>query len=273
MGSAPPLSVAGRLAGKVAVVVGAGQTHGETIGNGRATALAFASAGAQVLLVDQHRDSAGQTQEMVAALGGSAEVLVADITDEAQVSQIAPVCLARFGRIDVLDNNVGTGLGDDSVTKLSRERWDQLWSINVTGAFLTCKHVIPHLRAQGGGSVVNISSAAAVASTALAAYKVSKAALNALTSQLAMSNARHRVRVNAIMPGLLDTPMAISGYSKMRGISAVDLRDERNRQVPMGRMGTAWDTAYAAVYLASDEAAFVTGVIFPVDGGQSARVG
>lgn len=253
--------------------MGAGQTTGETIGNGRATALAFASAGAQVLLVDRHLDGTRLTQEMITSLGGTAEVLEADITDEDQVRQIAPVCLARFGRIDVLDNNVGTGLGDNSVTKLSRERWDQLLSVNVTGAFLTCKYVIPYLRSQGGGSVINISSAAAVASTALAAYKVSKAALNALTAQMAISNARHGVRVNAIMPGLLDTPMAISGYSEMRGISASDLRDERNRQVPMGRMGTAWDTAYAAVYLASDETAFVTGVIFPVDGGQSARVG
>ena len=263
-----------RLNDKVAIVVGAGQTPGETIGNGRATAILFARNGAKVLLVDRDEASAHDTRAMIEAEGGVASVLRADITDEADAQQIPAACVSAYGRIDILHNNVGIGAGDSGVTAMRRDAWDHIFEVNVTGMMLTCKHVIPVMRAQQSGAIVNISSVAAIASTAIAAYTASKAAVNALTHHLASSNARFGIRVNAIMPGLLDTPMAIEGISAARGVAPAELRDQRNKMVPLNRrMGTAWDCAYAALYLASDEAGFVTGAILPVDGGQSSRVG
>lgn len=183
-------------------------------------------------------------------------------------------CADIFGPPSILHNNVGIGTGDRKVTDLDREVWDRIFDVNVTGMYLTCKHVIPVMQANGGGAIVNISSVAAIAAAPMAAYKSSKAAVNALTQQLAMANARHGIRVNAIMPGLMDTPMAIGGHSSALGIEPDELRAKRDARVPLGgRQGTGWDTAYAALYLVSDEAKFVTGVVLPVDGGQSARVG
>jgi NAD(P)-dependent dehydrogenase (short-subunit alcohol dehydrogenase family) len=263
-----------RLLDKVAVVVSAGQTPGSTICNGRATAILFARQGARVLVVDRDEASADDTRQMIEAEGGTAVVCAADITDEAQVRQIPVACLDAFDRLDVLVNNVGIGTGDSGVVAMEREVWDRIFEVNLTGLMLTCKHVLPVMRQQGSGSVVNISSIAAVASTRMAAYTSSKAAVNALTQHLAGANARHGVRVNAIMPGLLDTPMAIESISAATGVDVDEVRAGRNRVVPLGKqMGTAWDTAYAALYLASDEASFVTGAVLPVDGGQSVRVG
>jgi NAD(P)-dependent dehydrogenase (short-subunit alcohol dehydrogenase family) len=263
-----------RLADKVAVVVGAGQTPGTTIGNGRATAVLFARQGARVLVVDRDASSAAETADMIQADGGEANVCVADITDEADAARIPVDCLEAFGRLDVLVNNVGIGAGDSGVVAMEREVWDRIFEVNLTGMMLTCKHVVPIMRRQGSGSIVNISSIAAVATTRMAAYTSSKAAVNALTQHLASANARFGVRVNAIMPGLLDTPMAIESISAATGVDVDEVRASRNSVVPLGRrMGTAWDTAYAALYLASDEAGFVTGAVLPVDGGQSARVG
>lgn len=269
-----PAGLGPRLAGKVAIVVGAGQTPGTTIGNGRATAILFARHGARVLLVDRDAASAEDTRAMIEAEGGTAAVLRADITTEDDVARIPAACLDAFGRIDVLHNNVGIGTGDSGVTAMERDVWDRILDVNLTGAMLTCKHVIPVLREHGGGAIVNVSSIAAIAATRMAAYTTSKAALNALTVHLAAANARHGIRVNAIMPGLLDTPMAIEGISSASGVPAAEVREQRDRVVPLGRrMGTAWDCANAALFLASDEAAFVTGVVLAVDGGQSTRVG
>lgn len=263
-----------RLAEKVAVVVGAGQTPGSTIGNGRATSLLFARQGARVLLVDRDQASAEDTRVMIEAEGCTAVVYAADITDESQAAGIPAACLGAFGRLDVLVNNVGIGAGDSGVVSMDRGVWDRIFEVNLTGLMLTCKHVIPVMREQGGGSIVNISSIAAVTSTRMAAYTSSKAAVNALTMHLAGANARHGVRVNAIMPGLLDTPMAIESISAATGVDVEQVRAGRHAVVPLGKhMGTAWDTAYAALFLASDEAGFVTGAVLPVDGGQSTRVG
>lgn len=270
---------AGRLAGRVAIVVGAGQTAGSgpddtTIGNGRATAIVFAREGAAVLAVDRDLASARDTVEMITAAGGTAEAVGADVTDEAQVASLAEQCTGCFGPPTILHNNVGIGTGDGGVTGLEREVWERIFEVNVTGMYLTCKHVIPAMREAGGGAIVNISSVAAIAATGLAAYKSSKAAVNALTHHLATANFKHNIRVNAIMPGLMDTPMAVGGYATSLGVDPDEVRASRNRMVPFGgQQGTAWDTAYAALYLVSDEARFVTGVILPVDGGQSARIG
>ena len=264
-----------RLKGKVAIVVGAGQTPGETIGNGRASALVYAREGARVLLVDRRLDSAEDTRAMIAKEGGEALAFQADVTRENECKSLAKTCVEHFGRIDILHNNVGIGDSDANVTHLEEAAWDRILSVNMKSVFLACKHVIPVMRTQGGGAILNISSIAAVCSVGgLLAYKVSKAGVNAITHQLALANAKYGIRVNAIMPGLMNTPMAIEGISKARGIPKDQLVRERDAQVPLGaKMGTGWDIAHAALFLVSDEARFITGVILPVDGGQSARVG
>jgi NAD(P)-dependent dehydrogenase (short-subunit alcohol dehydrogenase family) len=263
-----------RLNDKVAVVVGAGQTPGDELGNGRAAALLFAREGARVLGVDRDLDSARETEEMIRADGGEAESLKADITAEADCRAIADGVRERFGRVDILLNNVGIGTGDAPATELEEETWRRILDTNLSGMFLTCKHVLPLMREQGSGVIVNVSSIAAIAAYPMLAYKVSKAAVNAMTTQLAITNAEHGVRVNAIMPGLMNTPMAIESIARATGMDKAELIRRRDARVPLGRkMGTAWDVAYCALFLASDEAKFITGVILPVDGGQSLRVG
>ncbi|MCC5873722.1 MAG: SDR family oxidoreductase [Gammaproteobacteria bacterium] len=263
----------GRLAGKVAVVVGAGQTPGAGLGNGRATAMRFGEEGATVLLVDRNGESAEETLALVRDRGGVGSVMVADVTRESECAAVITTCVERHGRMDVLHNNVGIGTGDRGAGSMTEEVWERIFATNVKSVMLVCKHALPVMRAQGGGVITNISSVAAVCSVGLVAYKSSKAALNAYTHALAMGNASHGIRANVIMPGLMHTPMAIEGH-----VAAGRDRDELIRQrdalVPLGgRMGDAWDVAHAALFLASDEARFITGVCLPVDGGQSARIG
>lgn len=263
-----------RLKNKVAIVVGAGQTPGDTIGNGRATAILYAREGARVLLVDRRLESAEDTRAMITTEGGEAIALQADATREEDCKKVADACVDRFGRIDILHNNVGIGEGDKNILQLEEAVWDRILNVNMKSVFLTCKHVLPVMRTQGSGCILNISSIAATCSVGIPAYKVSKAGVNAITHQLALANAKYGIRVNAIMPGLMDTPMAIEGLSKARGMAKEKIRAQRDAQVPLGaKMGTAWDIAHAALFLVSDEARFITGVILPVDGGQSARIG
>ncbi|CAN5515611.1 SDR family NAD(P)-dependent oxidoreductase [soil metagenome] len=263
-----------KLDQQVAVVVGAGQTPGDTIGKGRAISLLLAREGARVLAVDRDLESAEHTVALVRDEGGVAEALRADVTVEEDCRRIAEQVIDRFGRVDSLINNVGIGTGDSGATGLTEESWDLIHDVNLKGMWLTSKYVLPLLRAQGSGSVVNISSAAAVCSVPLLAYKTSKAGVNALTHQLAMSSAGRGVRVNAVAPGLMDTPMAIESIAEGFGVDRDELRRQRDAMVPLGKkMGTAWDVAKAVLFLASDDAAFVTGVVLPVDGGQHARIG
>jgi NAD(P)-dependent dehydrogenase (short-subunit alcohol dehydrogenase family) len=266
--------VAGRLAGKAAVVVGAGQTPGDTIGNGRATAILFAREGARVLAVDREPSRAAETVAMIADEGGLAFAFGADATAEADCAALVAAALERFGRIDVLHNNVGIGGGDAGPAHVEEAAWDRILAVNLKSVVFPCKHVLPVMRRQLGGAITNVSSVAAVCSTGIVAYKTSKAGVNAYTQSLAIGNAKYGIRANVIMPGLMDTPMAIEGISEARGVPKQELIRQRNAAVPLGgRMGTAWDVAWAAVFLASDEAKFVTGVALPVDGGQSARIG
>jgi NAD(P)-dependent dehydrogenase (short-subunit alcohol dehydrogenase family) len=268
--------VGGRLAGKTAVVVGAGQTAGATIGNGRATATLFAREGARVLLVDRDKDSLQETLGLIEQEApGAASAFVADIVDEEACRAIVACAVDRFdGRIDVLHNNVGIGAGDGGPTSLDAAAWDRIIDTNLKAMWLTCKHVVPVMRQQRAGAIVNISSIAAVAGVGnLTAYKISKAGVNALTQALAVTNARFGIRVNAIMPGLIDTPMAVDATARARGVPREDVAAVRAATVPLGHQGTAWDIAHAALFLASDDAAFITGVVLPVDGGQSAQVG
>jgi NAD(P)-dependent dehydrogenase (short-subunit alcohol dehydrogenase family) len=270
------VTVGNRLEGKHAIVVGAGQTAGATLGNGRATAMLFAREGARVLLVDRDHESVQETLARIEQEHpGAASAFVADIVDEASCVAIAGYAREQLGdRIDVLHNNVGIGAGDGGPASLSAAAWDRIVDTNLKAMWLTCKHVVPVMRSQGGGAIVNISSIAAIAGVGnLTAYKVSKAGVNALTQALAVTNARFGIRVNAIMPGLIDTPMAVDATARARGIEREVVAEVRARSVPLGRQGTAWDVAHAALFLASDDARFITGVVLPVDGGQSAQVG
>ncbi|HDQ04806.1 MAG TPA: SDR family oxidoreductase [Deltaproteobacteria bacterium] len=263
-----------RLEGKVAIVTGAGQTPGDTIGNGRAISILFARAGAKVAAVDRNFESAQETQKIIIEEGGESFALQADVTRSDDCRKIAEECAKSYGRIDILVNNVGAGSEALGPVKLKEEDWERIYDANLKSIFLTCKHVIPYMEKQGSGSIVNISSIASVCASPMLAYKTSKSAVNSFTHAIAFMYARSGIRANTIMPGLMNTPMAIEGISRIRGIKKEDLIEERSRMIPLkGGMGTGWDTAYAALFLASDEAKFITGALLPVDGGQSARIG
>jgi NAD(P)-dependent dehydrogenase (short-subunit alcohol dehydrogenase family) len=265
--------MAGRLEGKIALIVGAGQTPGATIGNGRATALRFAQEGATVFLVDRRLKSAEETLEMVVAGGGRGMAHEADVTSEAACAGMVDACVKSLGRIDILHNNVGIGAGDRGPTTMTEEVWDRIFATNLKSVMFACKYALPVMRAQRSGVIINISSIAAVCSVGIVAYKTSKAAVNAFTQSLAIGNGEYNIRANVIMPGLMNTPMAIEGYVAA-GRDRQELIAQRDSQVPLGRtMGTGWDVANAALFLASDEARFISGVCLAVDGGQSARIG
>lgn len=261
-----------RVAGKVAVVVGAGQTEGETIGNGRAIAQLLAREGATVLCVDRIGERAQETAEQITAelsAPSAASWLGADITVAADCARIVAEARARYGRLDILVNNVGIGGGGDAPAhRLEEKAFDRIMAVNLKGMWMTIKAALPVMREQKAGAIVNISSLAAATGATQLAYEVSKAAVNRLTTSVAQSNARHGIRANAIMMGFMDTPMAVSGISRATGRPTAEVRAARDAQVPLrGKMGTGWDTAYAALFLASDEAGFITGEILRVDGG------
>ena len=263
-----------RLEKKTAIVVGAGQQSGETIGNGRATAIRFAQEGATVLLVDCDEESAQETLRMVEESGGGGSVLRADITAEDECRKIASTCVERYGRIDILHNNVGRSRGDAPTPDLDAGMWDELMTLNLKGMFMTCKHVLPVMREQTSGAIINVSSTAATCTSPTLAYKTGKGAVNTMTQHMAFENAPHGVRVNAILPGYMDTPMAIERRAKERGVERDVIRRERDERVPLlQRQGTAWDVANAALFLASDEAQYITGVLLLVDGGRNVNVG
>lgn len=260
----------GALAGRVALVFGAG-CAGPGWGNGNAAAAAYAEAGAAVVAVDRELDAARATARLVEERGQAALALQADILDGAAVLAAVQAAMDAHGRIDVLHNNVGhAGMGGP--VELTEAQWDHQVAVNLKGVFLTCKYVLPVMLAQGKGAIVNISSLAAIRWTGYpyAAYYAAKAGVNQLTVGLALQYAAQGIRANAVMPGLMDTPMI---HRQIAGQYADDaaMVAARNAACPMGRMGTAWDVANAAVFLASDAAAYITGVCLPVDGGLSCR--
>jgi len=267
-----------RLRRKRAVVVGAGQTPGDTIGNGRAMAMLFAREGARVLCVDRVIERAEETVAMIRAEGGEATAFAADIVHADQATAVSAAAVGELGGIDVLVNNVGIGAGpgvsDGPAHHAEEAAFDRILDVNLKGMWLTIKAAVPVMRETGAGSIVNISSLASLAGNNMIAYEVSKAAVNRLTLSVATANAKYGLRCNAILPGLMDTPMAVDGVARAIGRPVDDVRAARAARVPLkAAMGSAWDTAYAALFLASDESRFVTGGLLPVDGGMSARIG
>ncbi len=266
--------MAKRVEGKAAIVVGGGQTPGATIGNGRATAIVLAREGARVIVADRDLASAEETVHMIRGESGAAWAFQADATDEDSAQRLIAGALERFGRLDILHNNVGASiaLGDAPATELTQEAFDRSFAVNLKGTWLTCKHALPALR-ESAGSIVNISSMAARNAYPLVGYKTTKAAVVAFTENLAAANARYGVRANSILPGLMNTPMAIEARVA-QGVSREEVIASRDRRVPLRRrMGTGWDVAYAALFLHSDEAGFITGVSLAVDGGEGVSWG
>jgi NAD(P)-dependent dehydrogenase (short-subunit alcohol dehydrogenase family) len=265
-----------RLEGKIAIVVGAGQSPGQGMGNGRATVLRFAQEGAKVLAVDHRLASAEETAALVVQAGGECVAFEADVTKEATLAKAIEAAHRRWGRIDILHNNVGVSIagGDAPPLEITEEAFDRVTAINLRGTVMACKHVLPVMRQQRSGVILNISSVAAWENYPLVAYKATKAAMIAYTMQLAIQNAEYGVRANVILPGLMDTPMAVDTRARVSGKTRAEVAAMRDARVPLRhRMGTAWDVANAALFLASDEANFITGAALPVDGGALARIG
>ncbi|HUA54807.1 MAG TPA: SDR family NAD(P)-dependent oxidoreductase [Candidatus Sulfotelmatobacter sp.] len=259
-----------RLKDKVALVFGAGSV-GPGWGNGKATAVLFAREGARVVAVDRNEAAARETVAIIEGEGHAGLAFAADVTRSDDVERVVARTLERHGRIDVLHNNVGiTAMGGP--IEESEASWRRVLDTNLTGVFLTCKHTLPVMLKQRAGAIVNISSIAAVRYTGLpySSYYASKAAVNQFTVGVALQYAAHGIRANVVMPGLMDTPMihqqVVGQYQDDAAMVAA-----RNAMCPMGFMGTGWDVAQAALFLASDDARYVTGVCLPVDGGISCR--
>jgi NAD(P)-dependent dehydrogenase (short-subunit alcohol dehydrogenase family) len=265
-----------RLKDRIAIVVGAGQSPGEGMGNGRATALTFAREGAKVMCVDHNLASAQETVDMIGAKGGTAVAFRADVTRNAELKAMVEDAFARWSRIDILHNNVGVSLagGDAELLDFTEDALERCVAINLKSCIFAARHVIPIMRQQKSGAIINISSMAAITTYPYVAYKATKAAMIAFTEQLAYQNAEYGIRANVILPGLMNTPMAVDTRAREFKKSRAEVEAERDAKVPLRRkMGTGWDVANAALFLASDEANFITGVTLPVDGGASVRRG
>ncbi len=265
-----------RLEGKTAIIIGAGQSPGEGMGNGRATCIRFAQEGAKIMAVDRDLGPAEETASMVRQAGGDCLVFQADVTKEATLGAAIAAADKRWGRIDILHYNVGVSIGGGDTTLLdfTEEAFDRLFAINLRGAIMACKHVIPIMRRQRSGSITMISSLAVFENYPYVAYKATKAAMVAFCEQVAIQNAEHGIRANSILPGIMDTPMAVDTRARATGRTRLAIASERDARVPLRhKMGTAWDVANAALFLNSDEANFITGVSLLVDGGSALKVG
>ena len=246
-----------RLQDRVALLFGAGSS-GPGWGNGKATAITYAREGARVIAIDIDLEAARETEAAIRAEGLEGEAAAVDVTRSDDVRALVDEIAGRLGRIDILHNNVGiTAMGGP--IEESEESWRRVLDINLTGAFLTCKHVLPYMLRQKKGAIVNISSLAAIRYTyPYSSYYASKAGLNQFTVGVAMQYAKDGIRANVIMPGMMNTPLI---YRQIAGqyASPEDMVQARDAACPMGRMGTAWEIANAALFLASDEASYITG--------------
>ena len=249
-----------RLEGKVAIVTGAG-SRGDGVGNGKATAVLFAREGAKVVLVDMQLEAANETLAMIEAEAGTASSFQADVTSDDDCKALVDFTLERYGRLDILDNNVGNSYRK-TVVDIEPEEWDEYMALNLKSMVLTSKHAIPRMIESGGGSIINISSISGVRSGKDPVYTASKAGVIGLTLSMAGDHGREGIRVNAIAPGPVYTPMVAWRLSD-------EQRVYRKNTTALGTEGTPWDVGWAAVFLASDEAKWVTGSVLTVDGGSS----
>ena len=261
-----------RLKDKVALITGAGSS-GPGWGNGKATAVLFAREGAKVCLIDINREAVDETAEIIHQEGGEYLVEKVDVTDSDQVAGIVARCVDTWGRLDVLHNNVGIVEAGGPV-EASLESWERVLRVNVTSMFLTCKHVLPVMEDQGSGTIINLSSVTGIRYIGYpcASYSTSKGAILQLTQTIALQYAEKGIRANSILPGLMNTPMIVEPLKDVYADGDVEqMIKMRNDQVPMKRMGDAWDVAHAALFLASDEARYITGTQLVVDGGLTCR--
>jgi NAD(P)-dependent dehydrogenase (short-subunit alcohol dehydrogenase family) len=260
------------LPGKVAIVTGAGSVQGpqdlDLVGNGKACAIAYAREGASVLVVDQSREAAEDTRGMIEAEGGVSSVFAADVSQDRDCRAMAKACMQQYGRIDILHNNVGI-VRFGGLLEAKLEDWDRTMAVNLKAMFLTCRAVVPHMLNQGSGSIVNISSVGAVLPKfpEELMYLVSKAAVNMFTRIVAYEFADKGIRVNGIMPGMIDTPLIYKDIMQLYDGDLQKMRADRNARIPMQRMGDPWEVADAALFLVSDKAKYITGEILTVDGG------
>ena len=266
-----------RLAEKVALVVGGGSI-GPGWGNGKAAAVLYALEGAKVLVIDLRREAADETVDIISTAGGSASATAADATDEGAVAGFVKTCMDTYGRIDVLHNNVGGQGTGRSLKTITVADWNATLARNLTSAMLSCRAVVPIMEAQGGGSIVNVSSISSLRhlNVPTAVYAAAKGGLNEFSKNIALQHASKGVRVNCVLPGYIDTPFIrrkiggrpnyeIKGFKSTEEYSAA-----RNEVIPMRRMGTGWDVAYACLFLASDESSYITATTIVVDGGVTA---
>jgi len=257
-----------RLKDKVAIVTGAGSV-GPGWGNGKATAVLFAREGAKVFAVDINLSAAEETKGIIDREGGICTIQKVDVTKADEVKAMVDRCIETYGRIDILHNNVGIVVVGGPV-ETTEETWDRVMSVNLKSMFLTCKYVIPHMEKQGGGVITNISSIAAIRYTGIPyiTYYTTKAGILGFTQSIALQYAANNIRANCILPGLMDTPMIREPLKEVYAKGDIEKMIEiRNQQCPIGKMGDAWDVAHTALFLASDEAKYITGAEIVVDGG------
>ncbi len=256
-----------RVEGKVAIVTGAGSA-GPGMGNGKAAAIVYAREGAKVMVADNRLDAAEETVKIIEQEGGDCITFEADVSKSGDCKSMVEKCIEVYGKVDILHNNVGIAIFGGPV-ELSEEDWDRAEDVNVKSMFLTCKYALPYMERQGSGSIINISSVAGIRAMPVPAisYETTKAAIIGLTRDIAIQYAAKGIRANAILPGYMRTPMIEASVKQAYGKDIDEAHRKRDAMCPTGHQGEAWDVAYMALYLASDEAKYVTAANFVVDGG------
>ena len=256
-----------RLKGKIAIVTGGGSI-GPGIGNGKAAAILYAREGASVMVVDSNLQAAEETKNIIIENSGICTVFRADVSQSLGCKNMIEKCIKHFGRIDILHNNVGIEI-PGGIDQASENDWNRTIDVNLKSMFLTCKYTLPYMEKQASGTIVNISSINAIRTLpALSvAYSSSKAGIIALTREIALQYAGKGIRANAILPGLINTPFVISSLTDAYGGKVQEMIKKRDAMCPMGKQGEPWDVAYASLFLASDEAKYITGITLVVDGG------
>jgi NAD(P)-dependent dehydrogenase (short-subunit alcohol dehydrogenase family) len=259
--------MADRVKGKIAIVTGGGSI-GPGIGNGKAAAIVYAREGASVMVVDNNRKAAEDTRDIIIGEGGTSIAFEADVSQASDCTNMVEKCIDHFGKIDILHNNVGIEIpaGIDSASEVD---WDRTIEVNLKSMFLTCKYTLPYMENNASGSIVNISSINAIRTLPAfsVAYSSSKAGIIALTREIALQYAPKHIRVNAVLPGLMNTPFVVASLTSAYGGEVTEMIKKRDAMCPMGKQGDSWDVAYAALFLASDEAKYITGISLIVDGG------